>query len=110
LNLNVLITNKLTLLNLKHQLTLDLISSASLSWALYKRRESLRINYLIHFVTTSIAGVVCNLDAWLHVGASGHDTFDDDQRADGVGSDLSHFDEFLLGFITWDDAQVVSSF
>ena len=98
------------MLDLKHQLPLNLISSASLSWALYERRESLGVNYLIHFVSASIAGIVCHLDAWLDIAASGDDTFDDDQRTDRVCSDLSHFDEFFFGFITWDDAQMVCSF
>lgn len=49
------------------------------------------------------------MNAWLHVTASGDDTFDDDERADGVGSDLSHFYELFFGFVAWNDAKVVGS-
>jgi len=87
-----------------------LISSASLPRAFYQRRESLRINYLIYFISTSIASIICDLNAWLDVTASSDDTFNDNQRPDGVGSDFSHFDVLFFGFISWDDAKMVGSF
>jgi hypothetical protein len=75
-----LITYKLALFDLENQLSLNLIRSASLSWTFYQWRESFRVDYLIDLISTSIASIICNLNAWLHITTSGHDTFDDDQR------------------------------
>lgn len=109
MNLDLLETNKFTLLDLEHQLSFDLVSFASLTWALNQWRESLGVNDLVHLISASVTCVICDLNAWFHITASGHDTFAYDQGSNGVGFDLSHFDKLFFSVSTWNDAEMVSS-
>lgn len=111
LYLDLLITDKLTLLNLQDQLTFDLILGTTNTWTLNLGCELLLVYHLVDFHTASIACIDCNLHARLDIAAPRDYAFDVDERADHVRLDVSHSLVLLLAILpAWYDDEVVLSF
>lgn len=97
LDLDILVTHKFTLLDLKDKVTLNHVLNTFLTWAFNLWGELLSVDALIDLETTGITSVNSNLHARLDVAASSDNTFNRDEPSNRTGLDLSHFDEGLLG-------------
>ena len=75
LNLYLLVAHKFALLNLKNELTFDLIFDAPLTWTFNSWSESTSTYHLINLKTTSITSIDSYLNARLNVTAPCNNTF-----------------------------------
>lgn len=76
LNFDFLVANEPGVLDLQDQLTFHHIFDAFLTWALDHWSESFAAYCLVDFESAGITCVNSDLYAWLHVTASGDNTFD----------------------------------
>ena len=84
LDSNLLVAQKLTLLNLQDQLTLDLILDTSHTRTFNFWSEDLGIDYLVNFHTAGITCINRNLHARFDICAPGHNTLKANERSNLV--------------------------
>lgn len=109
LDLDILITNKFTRFNLQNQLSFNLILNALLTWAFNQRCELLLLNNLVHFKSTCITSIHCNLNARFNIRASSNNTFDNNKGAYTIGFDLSHIYRIFLWILARSNTEMISS-
>lgn len=84
LNFDFLIAYEFALLNLEDKLAFHHVFNALLTRAFEFGRERFRVYGLVDFKSTSVTSIYSNLHAWLHVTASGYNTFNRDHSSNRI--------------------------
>jgi len=82
LELDFLVGDELRGLDLKNELTVDVVLLALGGWALDGWIELLRVDNHVDLEPTALTCVNRNLHAWSHITCSGYDTLESDERTD----------------------------
>ena len=96
LNLNILIAYEFTLFDLQNKITFNHVLYTFLTWAFNFWCKLFAIDALVHFKSTSITCVYCNLHARFNSAASGHNTLNGDKSSNRTSLNVSHLHKCLF--------------